>query len=464
MADTAAPAEHTIRAPKARSLAPSVFRPGTSRLRLKTLVRLRWVAVAGQATAVLVVNYGLGFPVAIGPCLAIIALSVWLNIFLRLRYRANLRLRNRYGALMLAYDIVQLAGLLYLTGGLENPFSFLFMVPATISASTLKISHTLALGALTLVCISVLVWFHQPLPWRPDAPLDLPLFYVFGVWVALVSGLAFMAAYAWRIAQESRRMAAALSAVEEVFAQTRELSALDGLAAAAAHELGTPLATIALVSRELSRAIKGKGPYADDIELLESQTARCRDILSRLTAYARTDAVILDQVPLRVLLEEVVEPHRSTATEIRIDTGRGDDANHPPVVLRTPAVLHALGNLVENAVSFAATSVDLVSHWDDRQLTIMIRDDGPGFAPAIIDNLGEPYVTSRGTAPPLVDGGDDDGTNTIREGMGLGFFIAKTLLERSGGWLTLGNANAPDHGAIVTVHWPRGAIEPEAKS
>lgn len=434
---------------------PSRLRPGASRLRLQTLVRLRWLAVAGQMAAVLGVYFGLGFPLPIGPCLALIAMSAWLNIFLAVRYRANLRLRNRYAALLLAYDVLQLTALLHLTGGLQNPFAFLFLVPATVSASTLPLRRTLAIGALTFLCITSLLVYTQPLPWYPDNPLDLPPLYVVGMWTALVCGLVFTAIYSWRVAEETRRMSDALTATEMVLAREQQLSALDGLAAAAAHELGTPLATIALVTKELRRGQPSPEALAEDLDLLHSQAERCRSILSTLSARLDEPDTVLAHMRLTVMIEEIVSPLRGLHPAIRVHVKPAADSAEP-VVARNPAVLYGLGNLLDNAADFAANAVDVTAEWSDHVVAIVVEDDGPGFAQEIMDKLGEPYVTTRRTRR----GGGRPGPP--REGMGLGFFIAKTLLERSGASVMLANRPAPGHGAIVRVEWPRGAIDSPA--
>jgi len=438
-------------------LAPSRFRPGVGQLRLQTLTRLRWLAVGGQAATVLGVQYGLGFQFDAGPCLAIIAVSAWLNIFLRLRFKANLRLANNHAALLLAFDIVQLACLMYLTGGLENPFSFLFLAPTTISAANLLPRHTFMLGGLAAVCVSILARFHRPLPWYPGRPLDLPELYVLGVWVALMCALAFMGIYAWRIARDSRHMSQALAAAELVLARDQQLSALDGLAAAAAHELGTPLATIALVVKELARDKEAAARLGDDLALLQSQTARCRDILSRLAAYQGQSDTILDRAPFSAVMKEAAEAQGPARSKIEVTTtGAG---GREPVILRIPALIHGLSNLIENADEFAETTVSIDLAWDDARLSVSIEDDGPGFAIDILNRLGEPYVTTRPRtdSPPADD--HDVSAHGIGEGMGLGFFIAKTLLERTGATLTLANRTAPHHGAIVRAEWPRTALE-----
>lgn len=443
------------------SEAPSVAATSVSRsLRLETLVKLRWLAVAGQAVAVLFVYYGLGFTLPIELCFALIGFSALLNIALRLRYSASLRLKTWAAFALLGYDAIQLAGLLYLTGGLENPFTLLLLVPVIISATTNTPRPTFFLGLLVVGLASLLVvsrlplglhsgLSHLPLPWYPGQTMSLPLTYVTGVWVALVSACVFTGAYTYRVAKEARRLANALNATELILAREHHLSALDGLAAAAAHELGTPLATIALVAKELERELRPDSPYADDVALLKSQSERCREILRKLTSLSGQTDQLLARLPLSHLIEEVVEPYRSFGIEIVIATA---ETNGPePIGRRNPAIVYGLANLVENAVDFARSRVDVTSGWNENRVFVTIADNGPGFAPGIIDRIGEPYVTTRGSA-----GGDGDHE---AGGLGLGFFIAKTLLERNGARLSFANRTGQSTGAVVRVSWPRAFMD-----
>ncbi len=433
---------------------PESFNKNAGLLSLRTLVRLRWLAVIGQSIAVLGVHFLLEFPLPLAPCLGVIALSAWLNIFLTLRWRQSLRLSPARAGFLLGYDIIQLALLIYLTGGLENPFAFLFLVPVTVSATSLPLRWTLGLSAMAFVCASVLAIYHQPLPWSLAAPLVLPKAYIAGMWVAIICGVVFSAIYARRIAEEARQMSSALTAAELVLAREQRLSALDGLAAAAAHELGTPLATIALVAKELKRELPEKGPHTEDIDLLISQTGRCREILSRLAnREAQTDAMY-ERVRLSVMIEDLVAPLRGPDVTIDIAAAEDGGSSPEPIFRRNPAIAYGLGNLLENAVDFAAKKVSITARWSPTKVSVLISDDGPGFEQNIIDRLGDPFVTTR---PGY--GLDHESEKGRHEGMGLGFFIAKTLLERSGASVALANRPAPHHGAAIQLHWPRAAVD-----
>ena len=411
----------------------------SNRLRLNTLIRLRWLAIIGQSMAVLIVAYGLRFPLPVGLCFALIACSAWVNLFLALRYPATHRLEPLPALGILIFDALQLAGLLYMTGGMTNPFSLLIAVPVVVSATSLPLRLTFAIGFVVVALASVLVRFHLPLPWNASEPLAIPFLYVAGMWMAVVSSIAFTAIYAWRIADEARQLANALSATELVLQREQHLSALDGLAAAAAHELGTPLATIALVAKEMQRALGDDPKFHEDVSLLRSQTDRCREILKRLTSLSTESEAHLARLPMTSLVEEVTAPHREFGIIIKLEPG--ERMGPEPVSRRNPGVIYGLGNLVENAVDFAKSTVVVGWAWNDQRVTFWVRDDGPGFPADIIDRIGEPYMSTRQGAE-------------LGGGLGLGLFIAKTLLERSGANLRFQNVPDKGQGAFVQVTWP----------
>ncbi|ODA66327.1 Sensor histidine kinase RegB [Methyloligella halotolerans] len=442
-----------------RPSVPEWLQRGQTRLRLQTMVRLRWLAVMGQSFTVIGSYWVLGLDLPIVPALIAIAASAWLNVMLRLRYPASQRLPSFFALLMLGFDILQLAVLLYLTGGMENPFAFLLVAPVTVSAATQPPRVTLSLGLLAVVLATVLIWVHYPLPWFAGSVLALPFFYVLGIWATVVSGLLFIGFYSWRTAEEGRRMAEALAAAEMVLAREQRLSALDGLAAAAAHGLGTPLATISVVTKELLRDASAENPHYEDLQLLRDQAERCREILGQLAAKAEQNDLIVSRMTVSHLMEDVVEPHRLVSVPIDVTTGPaagldpGSRAMQEPVMQRNPGVLYGLGNLIENAIDFAANRVEATATWNENEVRIVIADDGTGFPPDVLEQLGEPFVTTR----PSQSWGEEAPDEHI--GMGLGFFIAKTLLERSGARLELANRSASPGGAVVTVVWPRDRFE-----
>ena len=417
------------------------------RLRVETLVRLRWLAVAGQTAAILVTSYGLGFPLPVTYCTLIIAASAWLNIGLRMRFALNHRLGDFAAAALLVYDVLQLSALLYLTGGLANPFSLLFLAPVTISAASLPPHLTLYIGSLTIAAVSVLGFWHLPLPWVAGEQLALPGEYLAGVWTAIVLGTAFVGIYASRVAEEARRLADALAATELVLVREQHLTQLDGLAAAAAHELGTPLATITLVVKELLSLVAEPGPVREDIVLLGQEATRCRNILGKLASLRDVPGGPLESMTVEHLLEEVRNPQRDFGVAIRIEC---EGSQPGPVCVRNSGVIYGLGNLIENAVDFARTEVVVKAAWTAETVVVAIRDDGPGFSPDVLSRLGEPYVTTRR---------DRRAKTEDSSGLGLGLFIAKTLLERSGATFTTANAGMPKTGAVVTMRWPRAVFE-----
>jgi two-component system, sensor histidine kinase RegB len=413
---------------------------------LRMLVLIRWVAVIGQGATILIVHYGLGFILPLESALAVVATSAALNIAASWPRRNSARLGDREAAFYLAYDILQLGMLLFLTGGLQNPFAILMLAPVTVSATILSRSSVFWLSALTVAAISLLAMLHLPLPWR-GMPLLPPPLYVLGVWVALVSSSIFISAYTWSIAEEARRMRDAFSATQLALAREQRVSAVGGIAAAAAHQLGSPLATIAVIAKELVRDLPPESPYAEDALLLLSQSERCRTILADL-AHQRDgeSGSPFTRLPFSALVEAAGEPHAIVGIDIVYATAAGRDLDaHPmeePLVMRSPEIMHGLGNLIQNAAQFAVRAVDVTTSWSEDTVAVDIVDDGPGFPPQVLARIGEPYISGRSGAA---------------EHMGLGIFIAQSLLERTGA--RVGFANLGDGGAQVMVEWKRGTLE-----
>jgi len=422
-----------------------------ARVRLGALNNLRWLAVIGQTVALLSVRLILNFDFPLLLASTVIVASAILNVILMIFFPASKRLSVREATAFLAYDTTQLAALLFLTGGIENPFALMFVGPVVVSAATLDWKSTLFLGALTFIAIILLAMNHVPLPWASAAPLQLPPLYQFGILISLICGIGFASVYAYRIAEEAMRMSAALAATQLALAREHRVAALGGLAAAAAHELGTPLGTIAVVARELEHEL-ATSPHAEDFRLLRTETDRCRAILTRLAMPETSVVGHTERLPLGALLDDLAAPHRGVDVGIIIDV----QAGAAPKVWRLPEILHGLGNLLENASEFAAREVRLRARWDEEQILVEVLDDGVGFSNEILELIGEPYVTSR---PRSRAKQAEQASHGKQEGMGLGFFIAKTLIEQTGGMLSAGNRS--EGGAIVSARWPRGAIDGE---
>ena len=410
-------------------------------VRLRTLTLTRWVAVAGQAGAIMVVHVGLEFDLPLAPAMAVVGALALLNLLIEIGRPAGARIGGVAATWYLAFDIVQLAVLLYLMGGFENPFAFLLLAPVTVSATVLSLRSTMALCALALVCITVLAADHWSLPWSSGG-LDLPKIYILGSWVALGLGIAFFASYTWRVAQEARRMSNALSATQLALVREQQLTALDGLAAVAAHELGSPLGTIAVATREIARELPDDSPITEDVNLLISEVARCRDILADLAHRPDGDKNFpFGQLPVDAMVEMTVSRHATDKVALHLAAMAEAGADTAvPTTARSAEIVPALGNLVQNAIEFARADIDVRTRWSETDVTVTIHDDGPGFPVRLLERLGEPYLSVRA----------EEG-----EYMGLGIFIAQTLLERTGARITFANRD----GAEVEVRWARADFE-----
>jgi two-component system sensor histidine kinase RegB len=426
---------------------------------LRTLTVLRWVAIAGQVAALMVATQVLRLEIATGPASLAIGASVLMNLIATLTMPRTRRLSEREATLLLTFDIVQLGLLLALTGGLHNPFAVLLLAPVTIAASVLHPRSTLVLGGLTLAVITAIGPWYVPVLTPNGEPLRTPELFLWGFWVALAIGVGFLGLYARRVSAETAAMGDALAATQLALDRTQRLSDLDGVVAAAAHEMGTPLATIKLISAEMIEELQGRPELAhllEDARLLRAQADRCRDILRAMGQEAKRDTY-LDRAPFEAVLREAAEPHfgRGKSVEILLAEGR------QPAIPRRPEIVHGLRNLVQNAVDFAAERVEIRLDWTPDRLSVRIHDDGPGFEPAVLERIGDPFMRGRPSRSPGSPR-EGDASRPGYEGMGLGLFIAKTLLERTGARLTFANDRAG--GAVAVVAWPwtalAGASEP----
>jgi len=425
---------------------PTPAAPAAVVVSLRMLVLIRWVAVLGQAAALLVAHYGLGFELPLPATLGVVAVSAGVNLVAFYVRHAAPRLGQREAAAYLAFDTLQLGVLLFLTGGLQNPFAILMLAPVTVAATILPRGTVASLSALTVASLCVLALFHLPLPARPDMSLVPEPLYILGMWTALVSSTLFITGYNWFVAEEARRMRDAYAATQLALAKEQRVSAVGALAAAAAHQLGSPLATIAVIASELSREVPKDSPLAEDAALLLSQSERCRAILTDLVRAREGEALPFSRLPFLALVQSAGEPHHRAGIRVVYGqgAGRGPEGSplDEPLVPASPEIVHGLGNLIQNAVEFAAAEVTVTASWSEETMAVDVVDDGPGFPAPLLGRIGEPYISARGAA----------GSH-----MGLGIFIAQSLLERTGARLTF--ANLPGGGAHVVVEWRRGAVE-----
>jgi len=428
------------------------------RLRLRTLVMLRWLAIVGQSAMLLVVAFGFGFHINMWLTLSVILASVWLNIVLTVGRRNVQRMSGWEAAAQLSFDALQLALLLAVTGGLNNPFCLMLIAPATVAAANLPTRYGLLVVAVSVASALALAFWALPLPWQPGETFILPEIYRLGFLGAILIGIVFTAGYAWRAALESARMEQALAATQAVLEKEHRLSALGGLAAAAAHELGTPLGTIQVVAKEMLHGLKPDNPLYEDAQLLVSQSQRCRDILKNLSAKPETRDSVYDRVPLRTFLEAAAAPYARAGKTIRIEVvAEGEEGGTPdgdgPLMRRRPEWLHALSAFIENASDFARGEVVVRAEVRKAFVRLSVEDDGPGFAPDILSRLGEPYVSSRSLHADDAQNLDGSG----HTGMGLGLFIAKTLCEHTGAVVSFGNLERG--GAYVRALWRRDRVD-----
>lgn len=447
---------------------PDLLLPDDARsswLRLRTLILLRWLALLGQTAAVLLASFGLGLDLPLGLCAIVIGASVAFNAVTMLSTAQNRRLNGREATLTLLFDLGQLGALLLLTGGLANPFAILLIAPVTVSASVLSLRTTVLLAAAACAIVTALAFFHLPLRFASGNILDMHPIMAAGTWAALVIGIAFLAFYARQVNGETFLMSQALGATQAALAREQRLTALTSVVAAAAHELGTPLATIKLVSTELADELADRPALREDALLIRAQADRCRDILRAMGPRGRDDTLV-QFAPISSVLDEAAAPHASRGIRVitRVEGALPEDQTTPqPDLARRPEIIQGLRNLVQNAVDFAHSAVWIDIDWTQTELRVVIGDDGPGYPPDVLGRIGDPFVKKR-SAPQKERPG--------YEGMGLGLFIAKTLLERSDAQLTFANGSdfpaetappgppefASPTGAVVTVIWPRAKV------
>ncbi len=402
-----------------------------------TLTILRYIAIIGQFIAINIVYFYLSLPFPIELSYLIIFIGLLTNIYLQFGIKIN-QLKDLYAAIFLIYDLIQLSFLLYLTGGIFNPFSFLLIIPAIVSSTFLSMGTTIILGFVTSLFLLVISFFYLPLPGEDMNLLHFPDFYKIGIIISILIGLMFLSYFGIRFAGETKKRSEALNKLQEVIAKEYELESLGGQAAAAAHSLGTPLATIAVVAKELKKEIGDNKDISKDIDLLISQTKRCSEILKKISKKQIEEDIFLSSIKLEDLLEEIIDSFKETSSK-KIDLILDDD-NNKINIERTPEIIYGLRNFIGNAVKFSKSKVKINLKSDPNKIEIKINDDGPGIPDDIIKKIGEPYIKSKSIEL------------SSNSGLGLGTFLGKTLLERQGANLSF-RRNNDLGGALVIIRW-----------
>jgi len=402
-----------------------------------TLTILRYIAIIGQFIAINVVFFYLNLKFPIKASLIVVFIGLLTNLYLQFKIKAN-QLKDTYASLFLLYDLFQLAILLYLTGGIFNPFSILLIIPAIVSSTFLSMGTTIILGFITSLILFTLTHYYLPLPGLLVENFDVPSFYKFGILISILIGLIFLSYFGIRFAGETKKRSEALNKLQEVIAKEYELESLGGQAAAAAHSLGTPLATIAVVAKELKKEIGDNKDVSKDIDLLISQTKRCSEILKQISKKQIEEDIFLSSIKLEDLLEEIIDSFKETSSK-KIELVSNDDNNKIDIE-RTPEIIYGLRNFIGNAVKFSKSRVKIDLMSDLEKIEIKINDDGPGIPDDIIKKIGEPYIKSKSAEL------------NSNSGLGLGTFLGKTLLEKQGAKL-LFRRNNDLGGALVIISW-----------
>ena len=403
----------------------------------KTLVNLRWIAIVGQLITINFVYYYFKLELPLLAAHIVVLVGLITNIILQFKVREN-QLNDLYSAFFLIYDLMQLTFLLYLTGGISNPFSFLMIIPTIVSSTFLSMGTTIILGTLTIFSLFCLTNYHKILPGLDVYNFSFPEYYLEGILTSIIIGLIFLSYFGIRFSGETKKRTEALDKLQQVMAKEYQLESLGGLAAAAAHSLGTPLATISVVAKELKKEIGNNSKHYKDLELLVSQAKRCSDILRKISRKEIKDDQFINIVNVEDLLEEIIISFKETSV-VRINLVSDEDKNKINIK-RAPELVYGLRNFIGNAVKFSKSRVEIILISDEKKIEIEINDDGPGIPEDIIKKIGEPYIKSKSKEL------------SSNSGLGLGTFLGKTLLERNNAKLQF-RSNGELGGAMVLISW-----------
>ena len=410
-------------------------------LNKSTYVNLRWIAYTGQLTAILFVQFILNFKFNYFSCICIILISVLSNFYLHFRIKEN-QLSNLISTIYLIFDILQLGLLFFLTGGITNPFIFLIIVPAVFSSQYLNIFSSIILVLLTILILTLLSFFYFDLPHPGNSHFNAPEYYIYAIPISITTGLLFLVYFAVKFGEENRIRQKAYNKVQELMAKENELISLGGQAAAAAHSLGTPLSTILVTAKELHKEFGENPRIKKDLDLLLSQSNRCREILKKLSLNPKIeDGFLNSNLDLHDYLKEIIRSYKEISNKKFILDIK--NYRNPIKTRKSAEIIYGLRNFIGNANKYSKNKIEVLLTSNSKYTEVVIKDDGPGFPKDLIekDKLGEPYIR---TADP---------EQISKYGLGLGTFIGKTLLEKNYANIIFKNLNGFSSGAEVRIKW-----------
>jgi len=407
-------------------------------LKKSTYIYLRWIAIIGQLITLNLIYFIFDFKFDLIYGNSIILIGILSNIYL-IHINKNTQLLDKTAFLFLLIDILQLSFLIYLTGGIVNPFSIFLIIPAIFSSSNLGFKSNLLLVSVTILIIIFLTFFNQPLPFPVNEHFHVDGYYYYSIPISLIVALIFLNYFALTFGKESRIRKEALNKMEEIMSKEHELLSLGGQAAAAAHSLGTPFSTIKIISSDLSKQFKDNAEVKADIDLLMSQIDRCGEILKKLTLNPTVEDDFIDRdLTIVDYVNEIIKSFRETSKKFFITNF--DQFSNPLTFTKSMEIVYGLRNFIGNANKFSKSKVFIMIRSNNDTTEIVIEDDGEGYPNDVLKKIGEPYIKSYKSSIKS------------KSGLGLGIFIGKTLLEKNYAKILCRNSKTRS-GAEISIKW-----------